>query len=144
MSEARKPTGARVALRAGVALAIFLAIGFGLSVADEQNRYLWVKALHVIAVISWMAGMLYMPRLFIDHLDHEIGSAASETFKVMERRLISIIMTPAIALFFPRRLSLPVTHMYVPKVAAGGEECSETNKRTSSELSRHTGCALSA
>lgn len=98
MSEVRKAAGAKVALRAGVALAIFLAIGVGLLVADEQNRYLWVKALHVIAVISWMAGMLYMPRLFIYHLDHEVGSAASETFKVMERRLMSVIMTPAMVL----------------------------------------------
>lgn len=98
MNERRKPTGGKVALRAGIALAIFLAIGLALFAADEQNRYLWVKALHVIAVISWMAGMLYMPRLFIYHLDHEIGSAASETFKVMERRLMSIIMTPAMVL----------------------------------------------
>ena len=98
MSETRKSAGNNVALRAGVALAVFLAIGLSLFAADEQNRYLWIKALHVIAVISWMAGMLYMPRLFIYHLDHEVGSAASETFKVMERRLMSIIMTPAMVL----------------------------------------------
>ncbi|MCD2174696.1 protoporphyrinogen oxidase HemJ [Rhizobium sp. C4] len=94
----RKPSGRAVALRAGVALAVFLAAGLALFMADEQNRYLWVKALHVIAVISWMAGLLYMPRLFIYHLDHAVGSAASETFKVMERRLMSIIMTPAMVL----------------------------------------------
>ncbi len=85
-------------MRAGIALALFVVIGVGLFLADVQNRYLWVKALHVIAVISWMAGLLYMPRLFIYHLDHEVGSAASETFKVMERRLMSIIMTPAMVL----------------------------------------------
>jgi protoporphyrinogen IX oxidase len=57
--------------------------------------YLWLKALHVIAVISWMAGMLYLPRLFVYHTDAAVGSEQSETFKVMERRLLSFIMTPA-------------------------------------------------
>ena len=57
--------------------------------------YLWVKALHVVAVISWMAGLLYLPRLFVYHCGAEPGSAASETFKVMERRLMAAIMTPA-------------------------------------------------
>ena len=50
--------------------------------------YLWVKSLHVIAVIAWMAGMLYMPRLFVYHCTAEIGSVQSETFKIMERRLV--------------------------------------------------------
>jgi protoporphyrinogen IX oxidase len=57
--------------------------------------YEWIKALHVIAVISWMAGMLYLPRLFVYHCDAEIGSKQSEIFKVMERRLLKAIMTPA-------------------------------------------------
>ncbi|NVN85901.1 MAG: protoporphyrinogen oxidase HemJ [Rhodopseudomonas sp.] len=57
--------------------------------------YPWLKALHVIAVISWMAGILYMPRLFVYHCDAEIGSKQSETFKIMERRLYKAIMTPA-------------------------------------------------
>uniref|UniRef100_Q07UP4 Protoporphyrinogen IX oxidase n=1 Tax=Rhodopseudomonas palustris (strain BisA53) TaxID=316055 RepID=Q07UP4_RHOP5 len=57
--------------------------------------YLWVKALHVIAVIAWMAGMLYMPRLFVYHCTAEIGSVQSETFKIMERRLYKAIMNPA-------------------------------------------------
>ncbi|WP_421951830.1 protoporphyrinogen oxidase HemJ [Pelagibacterium sp.] len=55
----------------------------------------WVKALHVISVIAWMAGMLYLPRLFVYHADAEIGSVQSETFKVMERRLYRAITTPA-------------------------------------------------
>ena len=55
----------------------------------------WVKALHVISVIAWMAGMLYLPRLFVYHSVAEIGSDKSETFKVMERRLLRGIMTPA-------------------------------------------------
>jgi putative membrane protein len=57
--------------------------------------YEWVKALHVIAVISWMAGMLYLPRLFVYHWETEIGSKQSETFKVMERRLLKAIINPA-------------------------------------------------
>ncbi|MGH1374984.1 MAG: protoporphyrinogen oxidase HemJ [Alphaproteobacteria bacterium] len=58
-------------------------------------NYEWLRALHLIAVMSWMAGMLYMPRLFVYHVDAEIGSVQSETFKVMERRLLRIIMNPA-------------------------------------------------
>lgn len=56
--------------------------------------YLWIKALHVIAVISWMAGLLYLPRLLVYHSKVGLG-AQSETFKLMERRLLRIIMTPA-------------------------------------------------
>jgi putative membrane protein len=59
--------------------------------------YLWLKAFHIIAVISWMAGMLYLPRLFVYHAAAAPGSALSETFKVMERRLLNFIMTPAMA-----------------------------------------------
>jgi putative membrane protein len=57
---------------------------------------LWIKALHILAVISFMAGMLYLPRLFVYHADAAPGSAQSETFKLMERRLLKAIMTPAI------------------------------------------------
>jgi putative membrane protein len=57
--------------------------------------YLWIKAFHVIAVIAWMAGMLYLPRLFVYHAAAEPGSAQSETFKTMEHRLLRFIMTPA-------------------------------------------------
>ncbi|MFZ4531366.1 MAG: protoporphyrinogen oxidase HemJ [Alsobacter sp.] len=57
--------------------------------------YEWIKALHVLAVIAWMAGLLYLPRLFVYHADQSAGSATSETFKVMERRLLKAIMTPA-------------------------------------------------
>ncbi|WP_243369717.1 protoporphyrinogen oxidase HemJ [Microvirga solisilvae] len=57
--------------------------------------YLWLKALHVIAVIAWMAGMLYLPRLFVYHCDAPKGSIQSETFKIMERRLLKAIINPA-------------------------------------------------
>ena len=59
------------------------------------DGYLWVKALHVISVIAWMAGMLYLPRLYVYHCAAEPGSVQSETFKVMERRLLRAIMNPA-------------------------------------------------
>ncbi|MGA9084173.1 MAG: protoporphyrinogen oxidase HemJ, partial [Pseudolabrys sp.] len=57
--------------------------------------YLWFKALHIIGVIAWMAGMLYLPRLFVYHCEAEAGSKQSETFKVMERRLLKAIINPA-------------------------------------------------
>ena len=62
--------------------------------------YEWVKALHIIAVIAWMAGMLYLPRLFVYHCAAEKGSVQSETFKVMERRLMRAIINPAMIATF--------------------------------------------
>jgi len=62
---------------------------------EAPTMYVWIKALHVIAVISWMAGMLYLPRLFVYHCEAEIGSKQSETFKLMERRLLKAIINPA-------------------------------------------------
>jgi protoporphyrinogen IX oxidase len=64
------------------------------------SGYLWIKALHVISVISWMAGLLYLPRLFVYHTQKEPGSDASETFKIMERRLLRAIMNPAMVASF--------------------------------------------
>src|SRR6266568_6570619 len=57
--------------------------------------YDWAKAFHLIAVIAWMAGMLYLPRLFVYHCEAELGSRQSETFKIMERRLLKAIINPA-------------------------------------------------
>ena len=56
---------------------------------------LWLKALHVIAVIAWMAGLLYLPRLFVYHCEAEAGSKQSATFRAMEQRLLRLIMNPA-------------------------------------------------
>ena len=61
----------------------------------EGDGFLWVKALHLIALIAWMAGLLYLPRLFVYHCQVTSGSQASDTFKVMERRLLRAIMNPA-------------------------------------------------
>jgi protoporphyrinogen IX oxidase len=59
--------------------------------------YPWLKAFHIIAVVAWMAGLLYLPRLFVYHADSPVKSPLSETFKVMERRLLRGIMVPAAA-----------------------------------------------
>jgi len=59
-----------------------------------------IKSLHIISVISWMVGLLYLPRLFVYHADAQTGSVQAETFKVMERRLLKAIMTPAMIASF--------------------------------------------
>jgi len=68
--------------------------------------YAWVKAFHIIAVIAWMAGMLYLPRLFVYHCAAEKGSVQSETFKIMERRLLRAIINPAMIATWVLGLSL--------------------------------------
>ena len=60
-----------------------------------DDFYLWLKTLHIISIIAWMAGLFYLPRLFVYHVNAEIGSVQSETFKVMERKLLNFISTPA-------------------------------------------------
>lgn len=61
-----------------------------------SEGYLWLKAVHVVAIIAWMAGMLYLPRLFVYHAEAGAGSPQAATFQVMERRLLKAIMLPAI------------------------------------------------
>ena len=85
----------QVAARAIGALALSAALAALLITLDLDRYYLWIKAAHVIAVIAWMAGMLYLPRLFVYHCAAEPGSVQSETFKVMERRLLRAIINPA-------------------------------------------------
>ena len=85
--------------------------------------YLWIKALHVISVIAWMAGMLYLPRLFVYHADAKPGSELSETLKIMERRLLRRIVNPAMIATFifgiwmltlnPDILHKPYMHMKI-------------------------------
>ena len=86
------------AVRAGIALAITVLLTAAVAAISGERAYPWIKAVHVVAIISWMAGLLYLPRLFIYHCDAEKGSVQSETFKVMERRLLTIIMTPAMVI----------------------------------------------
>ncbi len=79
---------------------------------QSNEFYLWVKALHIIAVIAWMAGMLYLPRLFVYHCETTPGSAESERFKVMERKLLRLIINPAMIAVWVLGLTLsflPIT-----------------------------------
>lgn len=90
-----RASGANAALRAGVSIGILAILTAALFWLAPDGFYLWAKAIHVIAVISWMAGMLYLPRLFVYHCEAEIGSKQSETFKIMECRLLKAIINPA-------------------------------------------------
>ncbi len=65
-----------------------------------EDYFLWYKAIHVIAVISWMAAMFYMPRLFVYHSNPNISPQMDETFKLMEKRLLRIIMTPSMIITY--------------------------------------------
>ncbi|MBB84559.1 MAG: TIGR00701 family protein [Deltaproteobacteria bacterium] len=79
--------------------------------------YPWIKVLHVLAVISWMAGLLYLPRLFVNHAQVEVGSETSEVFKGMEDRLARLIMRPAMIVSVGAGLamiSIPGTPGYLP------------------------------
>jgi protoporphyrinogen IX oxidase len=64
------------------------------------TAYFWIKAFHIVSVVAWMAGLLYLPRLFVYHADAPAGSDVAETFKLMERRLLRGIMLPAAVLVF--------------------------------------------
>lgn len=88
-------TGRQRAIRAIVALGVTITGVVALGYALPATAASWIKALHVMAVISWMAGMLYLPRLFVYHCAATPGSETSETFKVMERRLLEYIINPA-------------------------------------------------
>ena len=82
-----------------------------------------IKALHLVSVMSWMAGLLYLPRLFVYHAETTVGSVRAETFKVMERRLLKAIMNPAMIASFvfgiwmivlaPSRLYEPWMHVKI-------------------------------
>ena len=93
MSEVKD--GEKASIRARIALAGLIVVVAGLMIWNPPELFLWIKAVHVIAVISWMAGLVYLPRLFVYHSESEPGSDKSETFKVMEDRLFRIIMRPA-------------------------------------------------
>ncbi|MCC5779922.1 protoporphyrinogen oxidase HemJ [Nitratireductor sp. B36] len=88
-------SGKKAAGRAFAALAIFIGLTALLFFYNPSGFYPWAKAIHVIAVIAWMAGMLYLPRLFVYHADAAPGSETSETFKIMEGRLLRLIINPA-------------------------------------------------
>ena len=100
MSEKQTGAGAgrRAQIRAAIAIAVFALVALLVILHPPEDPVSWIKALHVVAVISWMSGLLYLPRLFVYHTDAPAGSALSETFKVMEKRLYRVIMQPAMGL----------------------------------------------
>ena len=75
--------------------------------------YLFIKSLHIISVITWMAGLLYLPRLFVYHSLSDIHSIQSETFKIMERRLLKAIMLPSIIFVFGSGLLMVYLNHYL-------------------------------
>jgi putative membrane protein len=80
----------------------------------SAELYLWLKASHVVAVITWMAGMLYLPRLFVYHCEVTPGSVESERFKLMERKLMRTIINPSMIAVWVLGLTLAVvTHAYM-------------------------------
>lgn len=83
--------------KAGIAILVFLGIN-GLLFAFSENYYLWAKSFHLVAMISWMVGLFYLPRIFVYHADADQGSDKALTFEIMEKRLMKIIMTPAMIL----------------------------------------------
>ncbi|MAG23650.1 MAG: protoporphyrinogen oxidase HemJ [Alphaproteobacteria bacterium] len=94
-----------------------------------SEAYPWTRALHIIAVISWMAALLYLPRLYVYHCGAEPGSGASEMLKTMERRLLKAIMTPAMVvslltgiflLYTPDIVDWSTTWIYLKLVFVGG------------------------
>ncbi len=94
----------------------------------SSDMYLWFKTAHIISVIAWMAGLLYLPRLFVYHAKVETGSETSEIFKIMERRLLKLIMNPSMffSLFFGGLMLIDQSTdwneiwLYVKLVCVGG------------------------
>jgi putative membrane protein len=87
-----------------------------MSLVQSAQFYLWLKAFHVIAVIAWMAGMLYLPRLFVYHCETEAGTAESERFKVMEKKLLRVIINPALIAVWFLGISLAlISHAYTER-----------------------------
>jgi protoporphyrinogen IX oxidase len=95
MEAGSKNDGRLAAKRAFAALVILAVCTAALFLLNPESLYLWIKAIHVVAVIAWMAGSLYLPRLFVYHAEVPVGSDQSELFKVMEKRLLTVIMNPA-------------------------------------------------
>lgn len=87
--------GSRARLKAYLTIAIVVVLAGLAWWLEPAWLYDWLKVLHVVAVISWMVGLFYLPRLFVYHADAEPGGEPAETFVIMEKRLIKVIMNPA-------------------------------------------------
>jgi len=95
MNSVYRQRGASPAVRAAIAIVVTVAILAVIIAVTPAQGYLWIKSLHVVAIISWMAGMLYLPRLFVNHCSVAVGSPESVLLKGMEQRLLRIILNPA-------------------------------------------------
>ena len=107
--ETSDEAGRKAGGRALIAVAVFLAALALFNVLFPTEAYLFIKAFHVVSIIAWMAGLLYLPRLFVYHSDPGVGAEMSATFSVMERRLLKVIMTPAMLVTWVLGLWLGVT-----------------------------------
>ena len=87
--------GRKAGWKAGLAIVGVIAAALAGMIINPPWLYGWMKVLHLVAVISWMVGLFYMPRLFVYHADSVIGGEADVTFRIMERRLLKVIMGPA-------------------------------------------------
>lgn len=96
-TEMRRRTGSP-GRRAAIALAITTAATAAAMLLLGDAAYLWVKSVHVMAIIAWMAAMLYLPRLFVYHAENQHNPELSKTFKVMEHRLLTVIMNPSMVI----------------------------------------------
>ncbi|AMC13267.1 membrane protein [Liberibacter crescens] len=107
--------GKKVQLKAFIGLLLFIITVFCIVLFITKKPYLWIKALHIIAVMSWMSGLLYMPRIFVYHSSSKPGSLQYQTFEIMEERLLKIIMNPAMILswIFGIYLTLHVSHINI-------------------------------
>jgi putative membrane protein len=94
--------------KAIIALAVMAAVITAVFWLVPVEALLWMKTLHILAVIAWMAGMLYLPRLFVYHAEAATGTPQSETFKIMERRLLKAIINPAMIVTWVAGLWLAV------------------------------------
>lgn len=90
--------GKKSMMRAIIAVMLVIIGTYALFFLETQAAYLWIKSIHVIAIIAWMAGMLYLPRLFVYHSAENLSAETSETFKLMERRLLRFIINPAMVI----------------------------------------------
>lgn len=72
------------------------------------DPYLWIKALHIMAVISWMAGLFYLPRLFVYHVERENTEAIGAVFQIMEKKLLRVIMNPAMIVAWATGVTMAV------------------------------------
>lgn len=90
-----------------------------MTIAALAPFYLWTKAFHIVAMVAWMSGLFYLPRLFVYHCATPSGSAESERFKVMERRLLKQITTPAMIVTWLLGIALVLTPGVVDVAHAG-------------------------